>query len=57
MTKVKIVDAGECFGNDHWYMFYCPACSATIDMNLPENKRLICERCGEKLDYPKEGDK
>ena len=49
--KVKIVDQGKCFGNDHWYMFYCGKCERTIDINLRKKNRLKCEYCNETIDY------
>jgi rRNA maturation protein Nop10 len=40
------VDTGPFCGNDHWYMFYCPECGATLTL------RCNCGRCGKKIKWP-----
>jgi len=54
--KIIIRNMGSFCGNDNWYMFYCPNCERSIDMNLPKKERMACKYCGQELEYDKNGE-
>jgi hypothetical protein len=31
LPKVKSVDHGRVFNSDHWFLFYCPVCSISVE--------------------------
>lgn len=51
MEKVKIVDHGKCFGNDHWYLFYCPHCKSSVQ-RLKKDTKDKCSNCGNEFEWP-----
>lgn len=47
--KPKIVDHGNVFNTDHWYLFYCPICKIQLSADMLIKNIGKCD-CGQSID-------